>query len=130
MSSPTRAKRKPYKSVDSFDQAAIPHRITELYTVRKPTPKTLHAILVVDLSFPGSEDTLRKLLSQLGSRWKKTCNNRKILVDRPNIVSQRKAFYAFKKEFEDRGRGIDFVYVDDTWVDTCYTVKKCWQKLV
>ena len=24
-------------------------------------------------------------------------------------------------------KGLDFVYVDETWVDTCYTVKKYWQ---
>ena len=64
LSSPKRSKREPYKSVDSFDQAAIRHKITEFYTVRKqlPTLKTLHSALVADISFPGSVETLRKLL--------------------------------------------------------------------
>ena len=38
-------------------------------------------------------------------------------------MSQRIAFYARKGEFDDRG--LDFVY--ETWMVTCYTVKKCWQ---
>ena len=65
--STTMAKREPYKSVDSFDQAAIRHKITEFYIVRKQliTLKTLHSSQVADLSFPGSEETLRKLY-----RWK------------------------------------------------------------
>ena len=127
LTSPTRAKREPYKSVDSFDQTAIRHKITEFYTVRKqlPTLKTLHSALVADISFPGSVETLRKLLIKLGYRWKKTCDSREGLVERPNIVSQRLSFYARKRELEDWG--LDFVYVDETWVDTCYTEKKCWQ---
>ena len=47
----------------------------------------------------------------------------KSLVKRQNIVAQRIAFYACQKEFEDRF--LDFVYLDETWVDTCYIVKKC-----
>ena len=93
--------------------------------VQLPTLKTLHSALVADISFSGSVETLRKLLIQLGFRWKKTCDSRKVLVERRNIVSQRLSFYARKREFEDRC--LDFVYVDETWVDTCYTVTKCWQ---
>ena len=63
-------KREPYKSVDSFDQKAIQHKITEFYTVWKqlPTLKALHSVLVADISFSGSVETLRKLLIHLGYR--------------------------------------------------------------
>ena len=116
-------KREPYKSVDSFNQKAIRQKIAEIYTVWKqlPTLKALHSVLVADISFSGSVETLRKLLIHLGYRWKKTCESRKVLVERPNIISQQIFFFACKKEFKDRG--LDFVYVDET----CYTVKKCWQ---
>ena len=116
-------KREPYKSVDSFNQKAIRQKIAEIYTVWQQLPnlKALHSVLVADISFSGSVETLRKLLIHLGYRWEKTCESRKVLVERPNIISQRILFFACKKEFKDRG--LDFVYVDET----CYTVKKCWQ---
>ena len=40
-----------------------------------------------------------------------------------NIVAQRIALYACQKEFEDSC--LDFVKLDETWVDTFYIVKKC-----
>ena len=44
-----RAKREPFKYVDSFDKAAIQHKITEFYTVWKqlPTLNTLNSTLVI-----------------------------------------------------------------------------------
>ena len=49
----------------------------------------------------------------------------KFLRRNKNVVAQRIAFYACQKEFEDRCH--EFIYVDETWVDTCYIVKKSWQ---
>ena len=64
-------------------------------------------------------------MHHLGYRWKKTKDNRKVLVERPNIVSLRLAFYQRKKELEDIG--YELIYIDETWIDTAYTTKKCWQ---
>ena len=60
-----RAKREPYKYVDSFDKAAIRHKITQFYTLCKQlqTLNTLNSTLVGDPSFPGSVQTLRKRFS-------------------------------------------------------------------
>ena len=70
LSSQTRAKRWAYRYIDSFDKAAIRHKITEFYTVWKqlPTLNTPNATLVGDLSFPRSVETLSysKRSSQLG----------------------------------------------------------------
>ena len=68
LTSPTGAKREPYKYVESFDKAAI----RQFYTVRKesPTPNTLNSTLVRYLSFPGSVETQRKRLGQLVYCWK------------------------------------------------------------
>ena len=41
-------------------------------------------------------------------------------MKKQNIVAQRIALYACQKEFEDRCH-------DETWMDTCYTVKKSWR---
>ena len=51
--------------------------------------------------------------------------NRKTLIEKHSIVKQRYSFYAKKKDIEDKG--FTFVFVDETWIDTAYTVNRCWQ---
>ena len=125
--SPTRSKRGPYKEVDDFDQSVIRNEINKFYTFRKqlPTLRALHQVMTDEVQFPGSIETLRKMIRQMGYRWQKTRDNRKVLLERPNIVALRQTFYQKKKEFEDRG--LQFVYIDETWIDTAYTLKNCWQ---
>ena len=128
LSSPKKTvERGPYKPLDGYDMAAIRHKVMEFYTVRKqlPTLRNLHQELTKDIKFPGSIETLRRMMHRLGYRWKKTKDNRKVLVERPNIVALRLAFYRWKKELEDIG--YEIVYTDETWRDTAYTAKKCWQ---
>ena len=62
--------RGPYKPIDGFEQSAIRQKITEFYTVRRqlPTLKSLHQSLTEDIQFPGSVETLRKILHNLGYR--------------------------------------------------------------
>ena len=52
-------------------------------------------------------------------------DNRKVLVEKPSVVSLRLNFYRRKKELEDLG--FELVYVDETWIDTAYCAKHCWQ---
>ena len=125
--SPTRSKRGPYKEVDDFDQSVIRDENNKLYTFRKqlPTLRALHQVMTNEVQFSGSIETLRKMIRQMGYRWQKTRDNRKVLLERPNIAALRQTFYQRKKEFEDRG--LQFVYIDETWIDTAYTLKNCWQ---
>ena len=111
-------------SRDGFEMAAIRNKVTEFYNVRKqlPTLRNLHQELTRDIKFPGSIETLRKMMHNLEYRWKKTKDNRKVLVERTNIVALRLAFYQRKKELEDIG--YELVYTDETWIDTAYTAKK------
>ena len=50
-----------------------------------------------------------------------------MLVEKPHIVAQRLAFYANKKRLEENG--FTFVFVDETWIDTSFTAKRCWQSV-
>ena len=56
------------------------------------------------------------MVRKLGFRWEKTNDNRKVLVEKPSVVSLRLNYYRRKKELEDLG--FELVYVDDTWIDT------------
>lgn len=79
--------RKPYKNrteIDDFDMCAIRNKIHEFYTVRRqlPTLKQLHQALKEDMNFPKSKSFLRKLVKQLGFRWKRCQSYRKVLIER------------------------------------------------
>jgi hypothetical protein len=105
LKSPQRSQRGDYKPLDDFDTTLIRNKIHEFYTVRRqlPTLRNLHTVLKNDITFPGSVSTLGKEVRQLGFRWKRTSNNRKVLVEKPSIVSQRLSYYMRKKELEDLG---------------------------
>ena len=61
----------------------------------------------------------------MGFKWKKCSTVRKVLIERPNIVTWRgkylKALYKYKGE--DRY----IIYIDETWVDNTLSFGKCWQ---
>ena len=125
--SPKCSGRGPYKLVDDFDQTVISIKIQEFYTVRRqlPTLKSLHEVLKTDVDFPGSFNWLRKEVLNLGYRLKRTKDNRKVLVEEPAIICQRLTIYNRKQDLEQNG--FRLVYINETWIDTAYTAKRCWQ---
>ena len=48
-----------------------------------------------------------------------------MLVEKPAIICQRLTFYKRKQDLEQNG--FRLVYIDETWIDTAYTAKRCWQ---
>lgn len=122
--------RKPYKNrteIDDFDMCAIRNKIHEFYTVRRqlPTLKQLHQALKEDMNFPKSKSFLRKLVKQLGFRWKRCQSYRKVLIERFNIVDLRCEYLRRIEKY--RQQGLNLVYLDETWIVTAYTAKYCWQ---
>ena len=47
------------------------------------------------------------------------------LVEKPAIICQRLTFYNIKQDLEQNV--FRLVYIDETWIDTAYTAKRCWQ---
>ena len=47
-------------------------------------------------------------------------------MKKPSIVTQRLTFYRRKKELVEQGYTL--VYVGETWVNTAYCAKRCWQR--
>ena len=127
LASPQRSQRRPYKPVDDFDETVIRNKIHEFYTQRHqlPTLSNLLTVLRGEINYPGSRWHLHQTLLRLGFAWKKTVDNRRFLIEKPSVVEQRLRFYSKRKELE--GQGYNFVYVDETWIDSAYTAKRCWQ---
>lgn len=77
----------------------------EFYNVKKtlPTLKLVHNALQDDIKYSGSKNLLKKWLSRLGLCWKSTGDNKRVLVERKAVMSQRLAFYARKGILKERG---------------------------
>ena len=119
--------RRSSKILDDFDLCAIRNKIHEFYTVRKelPTLEKLHKVLKEDIRFSGSKSFLRKQVRKLGFRWRRSQNRRKLLIERYNIFDLRCAYLRRIKAY--REQGLNLVYIDETWIETGYTAKFCWQ---
>jgi hypothetical protein len=64
-------------------------------------------------------------LHSFGFKWKKYLSKRKIFIERPDIVIWRGRYLVNIKTVRSEGRQI--FYLDESWVDSNLTFKKCWQ---
>lgn len=85
-----RPREHPVTDVDSFDQGVIKRCIHNYHLTNKemPTIEKLRQKLREDINFQGSERSLRRIIKMLGFKWRKTENNRKILIEQSHIRFQ------------------------------------------
>lgn len=121
-----RSKSKPVTNIDNFDQGVIKRCIHHFHNTNNelPTIKKLKSKLEEDINFQGSERSLRRIIKDLGFRWKKTENNRKILIETSNIRFQRIEYLRKIKQYRQEGKTI--VYTDESYVDSSHSTPKAW----
>ena len=90
-----------------------------------PTLNNIREMLIKKIEYSGGLTTLSKVLKCLGFSYKRCSQNRKVLMERPDVVSQRIRFLRQIKPFREEGRPI--IYTDDTYVHTSHAASKCWQ---
>lgn len=130
LSTPGKTRKRPdYRnvSVDGFDRRVILDTMRDFYVNKKivPSCKKLLPVLKEKINFQWSEVSLRRVLKDMGFKWRKCCSKRKILVERPDIVNWRYKYLRQIKQFRESGKKI--FYLDETWVDSNITFQKCWQ---
>lgn len=69
--------------------------------------------------------TLKRILHEMGFKWKRCGSKRKILIERTDVVDSRCAYLQKIKKLREEGKPIFFL--DETWVDTNLTFRKSWQ---
>ncbi|CAG5042679.1 unnamed protein product [Parnassius apollo] len=84
--------------------------------------KILHEKLKAEINYPGAITSLRKEVSLLGFKWKRTEDNRRILMEKHEIRYLRIMFLIKIAEYRAQGRAI--VYTDETYIDTSDTSSK------
>ncbi|CAG4973860.1 unnamed protein product [Parnassius apollo] len=111
-----RRKRESKVHIDGLTADVVRSTIQEFYIVLKkiPTLAKLRSDLNEKLGFNGCLTTLRTLLRKLGFMWRKTDNNRKVLVERHDIQILRLQY--LKKITEYRSQGRPIVYTDESYV--------------
>jgi hypothetical protein len=76
-------------------------------------------------NFDWKVTTLRRILKEMGFKWKRCGSRRKILTERENIVNWRCTYLQQIRKFREIGKPI--LYLDETWVDAILMFRKCWQ---
>ena len=113
--------------LDDFDKCVLRRTVNEMYGVKKIRP-TLDKILVEvreKIEFRGGKTVLARLLQELGFSWAKCSPDRKILMERTDIVNRRITY--LRSVFRYRKTGRDIVYVDETYVHSSHHATKCWK---
>lgn len=121
-----RQQTKRVTNIDNFDQGVIKRAIHNFHVTNKeiPTVKKLLVKLKSDINFQGSATSLRRIIKELGFRWKKTETNRKILIEKTNIRLLRIQFLLKIKQYRQENRPI--IYTDETYVHATHTTAKSW----
>ncbi|CAH1997743.1 unnamed protein product [Acanthoscelides obtectus] len=63
-------------------------------------------------------------MRDMGFRWRKTKNNRKILMEKPYIQALRRSFLRNIKHYREENRPI--IYMDETYIHSSHTHAKNW----
>ena len=121
-----RPRRKVKTVIDDFDKCVVRRTVNEFHRAEgeRPTLKSLLPVLREKINFTGSIWSLRKIIHDLGFRWKKSVNNRKLLVEKTEIRELHLTFLRNIAQYRKEGRPI--VYTDETFVHTSHTKGHGW----
>jgi hypothetical protein len=77
-----RPRNSPLSTLGDFDESLVRGTINDFHIVEKqrPAPRNGQKTLRKTIVFQGCTSTLKKIILKLGLNWKKTKNNRMILV--------------------------------------------------
>lgn len=119
--------RQTTDKIDDFDRCVIRRTINDFYCNEKKVPSVnkILPILKEKIDFSFSKTSLRKILKELGFKWKSTQSNRKILMEKDYVKLHRTKYLRAIKQYREMGKNI--IYTDETWVDSNITFGKCWQ---
>ncbi|XP_072940847.1 uncharacterized protein [Epargyreus clarus] len=105
-------------NINSFDESAIKRCVHNFHNTEKklPTVGSLLRKLQDEFNFQGSPTSLRRILKRLGFQWKKTADNRKIVIEQSNIRLKRIEFLLQIARY--RGEGRPIIYTDESYVES------------
>ncbi len=126
----TLGKSRPRKgtiAMDDFDKCVLRRTIHEFYTVHRRVPTLLLLLnsMKEKINYGGSITSLHNTLKSMGFNWKRSSNQRKILMERFDIIAKRSHYLRMIRQYRKENRQL--IFIDETWVTTNMTIGKCWQ---
>ena len=98
-------KPSPKSTVDIFDEEIIRsviYKFSHIYK-RRPTMKAVYEAVINDgVALRGKLTSFKKIVHNLGFRWKKTEDNRKLLIEKPDIRAKRTAYLRKLKTYQEQ----------------------------
>lgn len=118
-------KTKPKTDLDDADKGVLRRTILNTFTVDKIVP-TMPNILrkFKETGYTGGIDSLRKVVKDMGFRWRKTKTNRKLLMEKHDIRQLRVSYLRTIQSYRNEKRPI--IYMDETYIHSSHTVATCW----
>ena len=100
-----RPRRKSKTELDDFDKCVIRRTINKFHLTEgeRPTLRSLLRTLKTKIDFKGSKWALRKVIRNLGFRWCKTKNNRKLLIEKNDIREMRLNYLRSVEKYRRQG---------------------------
>lgn len=113
-----RRRIKPVTGIDNVGKGVVKRYIRNFHLANKDflTVEKLRSKLQRDINFHGSETSVRRVIKNLGFRWKKIHNNRKILIETSKIRQQRFEYLKKIKQYRLERRPI--IYTGESYVDS------------
>lgn len=124
-----RKRTKTKVKIDNFQRCALRNIVYNFHIQHKtlPTLKKLLSVLKTehqDLQIDCTHETLRKILRDLGFRWKKTENNRKILIEKHDIRFKRVNYLKQMKIYRREERPI--IFSDESYIHSTHSKNYSW----
>lgn len=112
--------------LDDFDKCAVRRTIYNFHLQKKcfPTVKLLLVELRDSINFQGQKSSLKSIIKDLGFKWRKTENSRKLLIETQDIREKRIAYLRSVRRFRSEGRPI--VYLDESYIHSTHMQSKSW----
>lgn len=120
-------RKKTVCCLDSFDLDALRRLINNYHLIHKShitIKKLMEEMNASNLNFKGSSRSLRRILYKIGFAWKKTEDNRKILIERHDVKLLRIAYLRKIAEYREQKRNI--IYTDETYIHSTHTKSMSW----
>lgn len=86
--------------------------------------KKLLEVLKESINFAGGISTLRKIVQRLGFRWRKTQNNKKLLIEKSHIRLKRTLYLSKLQEYKSQRRPT--IYTDESYIHSSHTLPRSW----
>ena len=113
--------------LDKFDWGVLRRTVNAMYLEKRnfPTLSYIQTAMQEDIGYTSSKSILKKYMRQLGFTYKKRQTNRKLLMERGDVVLSRIQYLQKIRQLPEAGCNI--VYTDETYVHSNHTVSNTWQ---